>query len=139
MATFAKSSFSANNYYDMARQQRQFPQGVESASSLFLVYPHAQFCEQFFYPFSNHSAKVVILFVTIEDLNFFCFRMIQTVASWYKPNMPKCSYPVEVFFSGSNLEMILGYAQVHLSIADDGESFFSVYQMTTIFHSDILK
>ena len=27
MATFAKSSFSANNYYDMARQQRQFPQG----------------------------------------------------------------------------------------------------------------
>ena len=57
----------------------------------------------------------------------------------YKPNMPKCSYPVEVVFSGSNLEMILGYAQVHLSIADDGESFFSVYQMTTILHSDILK
>ena len=23
------------------------------------------------------AAKVVILFVTIEDLNFFCFRMIQ--------------------------------------------------------------
>ena len=25
--TFAKSSFSANNYFDMARQHRQFPQG----------------------------------------------------------------------------------------------------------------
>ena len=49
------------------------------------------------------------------------------------------SYPLEVIFSSSNLEVILGYAHVHLSISDDGESFLSVYQMTTILHSDILK
>ena len=49
------------------------------------------------------------------------------------------SYPLEVIFSSSNLEVIFCYAQIHLSIADDGESFLSVYLMMTILHSDILK
>ena len=49
------------------------------------------------------------------------------------------SYPLEVIFSSSNLEVIFCYAQIHLSISDDGESFLSVYLMMTILHSDILK
>ena len=47
--------------------------------------------------------------------------------------------PLEDFFSGSNLKVIFGYAQVHLGISDYGETFIGVYQMTTILHSGILK
>ena len=53
--------------------------------------------------------------------------------------LARCSYPLEVFFSGSNLKVILSYSQVHLRISNHGETLLGVYQMATILHSDVLK
>ena len=49
------------------------------------------------------------------------------------------SYPLKVVHSGPDLEMILGYAQVDLRVANHGESLIGPHLRAVAAHAHVLK
>ena len=70
MATFAKSSFGANNYLNMARQQRQFPQGKYILRSSRNSQNAQQYAIYLYYYWrGSHIRRSVDMYVAQKDWN----------------------------------------------------------------------
>ena len=48
-------------------------------------------------------------------------------------------YPFKVFFTCTNLKVILGDTQIHLGVAKQRETFAGFHSVAIVLHSNILK